>query len=129
MGKIICFIVLAMAATSAVAQNTERRCGWVDNPTPANWWILDRHDDWELSRQGGSSMSSSNGFWDLPDDAFHFGDDWVHFNDFNGYGYGYGCVDGHFVDGFAVSVEAMELLPLARCEMDPALPQREMEPD
>lgn len=37
MRKILGFIVLVMAANSAVARSTERRCGWVYNPTPANW--------------------------------------------------------------------------------------------
>lgn len=67
---------------------------------------------------------SSNGFMDLPEDAFFFGEEWVYLNDINGYGYGCGCVEGHFFDGFAVSVEAMKPLPLARCELDPALSQQ-----
>src|SRR5262245_20967552 len=31
----------------------ERRCGWVDNPTPSNWWLVDRDGEWEIGLQGG----------------------------------------------------------------------------
>lgn len=123
MGKIICFVFLTVVANSAAAQSTERRCGWIDNPTPANWWIEDRDAAWLLFKQGDLSVSS-NGFLDLPAAASRFGEEWVNLNDFNGYGYGCGCVEGQFLDGIAVSIEAMEPLPLARCEVDSALQQR-----
>ena len=31
----------------------ERRCGWLANPTPANYWLNDRDGEWTLSAQGG----------------------------------------------------------------------------
>ena len=45
---------LAIAATALVIAGTligkadaapERRCGWLANPSPANWWLLDR--EWQ----------------------------------------------------------------------------------
>lgn len=123
MRKITCLFILAIASNSAIAQSPERRCGWVFNPTPANWWIEDKDGAWYLSRQGDASLQS-NGFMGLPDEAFQFGQEWVNLNDFNTYGHGCGCVEGHFAGSFAVLVEAMQPLPLARCELDPALSER-----
>ncbi|MFQ3586007.1 MAG: DUF4087 domain-containing protein [Cyanobacteriota bacterium] len=31
----------------------EVRCGWLDNPTLANWFLVDRDEDWLISAQGG----------------------------------------------------------------------------
>jgi hypothetical protein len=32
--------------------SAEKRCGWLDNPSPANLWLIDGDSDWILSRQG-----------------------------------------------------------------------------
>jgi hypothetical protein len=58
-----------------------RRCGWIQNPTPANWWLVDRDGEWILSAQGGHQ---AEGMEDMPDLS---GEDWV---ETNGH-YGYGC--------------------------------------
>src|SRR5690349_18304425 len=39
-----------------------RRCGWVDNPTPSNWWLVDRDGEWEIGLQGGYQAKG-----DMPD--------------------------------------------------------------
>ncbi|ELZ5938906.1 DUF4087 domain-containing protein [Providencia stuartii] len=31
----------------------EIRCGWLDNPTPGNLWLIDRDAEWSISQQGG----------------------------------------------------------------------------
>lgn len=46
--------VLALAATAASAQpGTENRCGWYENPSPANHWLTDRDRQWLIGAQGG----------------------------------------------------------------------------
>lgn len=44
-------LVAALACASpAVA---EERCGWLQNPTPGNWWLRDEDGEWIISTQGG----------------------------------------------------------------------------
>ena len=31
----------------------EERCGWLENPTPGNWWLKDARGLWIISAQGG----------------------------------------------------------------------------
>ncbi|MGL5194038.1 MAG: DUF4087 domain-containing protein, partial [Chroococcales cyanobacterium] len=33
------WVTLALIATTLPATATELRCGWLHNPTPANWWL------------------------------------------------------------------------------------------
>ena len=59
-----------------------RRCGWLLNPTPANWFFSDRDGEWLIGIQGGHQAI---GLDDVPDLA---GRHWVVTNEV---GYGYGC--------------------------------------
>lgn len=63
------------------AQRAQNRCGWYDNPTPQNAYLVDTDGEWILSEMGGHEAS---GDW-RP--AFKESD-WVLSG--NG-GYGYGC--------------------------------------
>src|SRR5687768_1799225 len=80
-------LLIAVFATSAVtlplsAQRTpERRCGWLQNPTPANWWLVDRDGEWILGVQGGYQAPGMDGMPDMSARG------WV---ETNGH-YGYGC--------------------------------------
>ncbi len=115
-------LCLCLCAASAGA---ETRCGWYENPTPANHWLEDADGLWVLSVQGGGQAP---GFSDLPKEAFTFEDAWVSSNGapgFSYYGYGCACIEGEFsAPDKVLSIERMEPLPLARCEADPALPAR-----
>jgi hypothetical protein len=31
----------------------ETRCGWLHNPTPRNWYLIDKDGSWVISMQGG----------------------------------------------------------------------------
>ncbi len=35
------------------AKNYETRCGWFDNPTPANYSLYDKDSEWIIGVQGG----------------------------------------------------------------------------
>lgn len=61
----------------------ETRCGWFDNPTPANVSLFDRDAEWIIGVQGGHQVE---GDWDWPE--FKPGQ-WV---TTNAGSYGYGCV-------------------------------------
>ena len=47
------FIAALVAALLAAAPAPERRCGWLQNPTPANYWLIDRDGEWTIGAQGG----------------------------------------------------------------------------
>ncbi|CAK7256682.1 protein of unknown function [Shinella sp. WSC3-e] len=38
-----------------MAEAAETRCGWLQNPTPANWWLDDSEGTWTLMTQGAGN--------------------------------------------------------------------------
>ena len=115
----------AAAATTSIrvaanrTQGTaERRCGWLANPTPANFWLTDADGTWTLSEQG---RDLGNRFHDISWPEFS-ADQWVETN--GSYGYGCACFDG-VVDPASAIVTRLDRLqprPLNSCLADPALP-------
>lgn len=98
----------------------ETRCGWIDNPTPANWYLTDRDGSWILMEQGAGDR---NGFVDA-DWLGEVGHEWIETN--GHYGYGCACIEAT-VDsktGWANRVASVSPLPLSRCTADQALPAR-----
>ena len=61
----------------------ELRCGWLQNPSPGNWWLFDNAGEWTIGTQGGFQ---ARGLDDVPDLTER---NWVVTN---GSSYGYGCV-------------------------------------
>lgn len=45
-------ILLLLLAPPLSALSAEKRCGWLENPTPGNLWLIDRDSDWTLAIQG-----------------------------------------------------------------------------
>ena len=45
------FLIGITAASPLLAAET--RCGWLQNPTPANWWLDDADGSWTIMSQGG----------------------------------------------------------------------------
>jgi hypothetical protein len=113
---VVC-ISIASSGTPAVAGTRENRCGWLENPTPANWWLDDKDRSWTFSVMGERPVP---GFDDLPDMT---SDEWVVTN-VGGHGYGCACIDME-VDkaaGEVVRVYSAKVLPLKRCKTDRSLP-------
>lgn len=71
------------SVASESSAKPEVRCGWVSNPTPANWWLNDKDGEWTIGVQGGYQASGAA----LPD----FGKKWIVTNS-GGHGYGCGCI-------------------------------------
>jgi hypothetical protein len=95
----------------------ETRCGWLDNPTPANWYLTDADGVWTLGVQGGYQAPG----WE---NVSEFTDDWVHTN--GNYGYTCACLEVT-VDPVTWQVDQIyggQQIPLSRCEQDSALPTR-----
>ncbi len=91
----------------------ETRCGWFDNPTPANASLHDREGEWVIGVQGGHQAEG-----DWPE----FGRrQWVETN--GHYGYGCACMrlrvnrETHEV----LAIESARARPLSACRRDRAL--------
>jgi len=112
----------AFAAEKSVKNNPnpagfENRCGWIDNPTPANWDLTDKDGIWSIGVQGGRQAEG-----DLPE--FPEGKKyWVKTN--GSYGYGCGCltVKVDAKEKTVLAIKSGRPLPLAKCRADKALDQ------
>ncbi|WP_082991665.1 DUF4087 domain-containing protein [Paraburkholderia tropica] len=112
------FALVGLLCSHTDASTRENRCGWLQNPTPANWWLDDKDGTWTLSSMGDSPVP---GFDDLPDMHSH---EWVVTNA-GEHGYGCACIDMD-VDKRAhkvVRVNSGKVLPLRRCKADRSLPR------
>ncbi len=109
-------LAIGPATGIAAADKTEKRCGYLANPTPANWWLTDRDGEWLIGAQGGYQ---AEGLDVLPEDFYEKG--WVYTNGW--YGYRCACLTvtsnrktmriGRILEG--------EPLPMSRCTRDKAL--------
>ena len=108
-------LLLALLATPAAA--TERRCGWLQNPTPANWWLIDRHGEWLIGAQGGYQAPGMDHMPDMTTAG------WVEVN--GHYGYGCACMDVS-VDRRTrriTRIHSARPVPLRQCQADRRLPR------
>lgn len=108
----------ALAAAAGPQGATERRCGWIDNPTPGNWWLTDRDGEWLIGAQGGYQAP---GMDNMPDMSTR---GWVRTN--GNYGHGCGCMDVT-VDRASMRITRIARatpLPLRQCRADRNLPRR-----
>jgi uncharacterized protein DUF4087 len=105
------------AAATSRPTSGERRCGWLHNPTPGNWWLLDRDGEWVLGTQGGRQAP---GMDEMPD-MTRLG--WVEVN--GHYGYGCACMTLG-VDPATrqvMRIDSATPRPLRQCRADPGLPR------
>jgi hypothetical protein len=96
------------------------RCGWIVNPTPANWWLNDRDGEWTIGEQGGYQAP---GMDNIPDLSEH---DWVVTNG-SSYGYGCACVSGTFDKrtNRVTRIRSVRQKPIAACRADRRLKRPE----
>lgn len=95
----------------------ETRCGWFENPTPANADLIDKDGEWTIGVQGGDQ---AEGDWPAFTDK-----QWVKTN--GNYGYGCACmqvtVNRKTFD--IVKIISAKARPLSACRKDPALKSKE----
>jgi hypothetical protein len=95
----------------------ERRCGWLHNPTPGNWWLDDRDGQWVLASQGSEPAP---GMDDMPDMSTV---GWV---ETNGH-YGHGCACMTIAHDPATKrvtrIADAQPKPLKQCRADKSLPR------
>jgi hypothetical protein len=118
--KLLMILALVSGLSIMVpAQAAETRCGWLKNPTPANWWLQDRDANWTISLQGGYQ---ARGMDNLPDMDRK---EYVLTNANRSYGYGCACLrvttNGNL--SRITSIQSAEQLPLKTCRQDPDLPR------
>lgn len=114
---------LLIASTNVTAQSSNEeefklRCGWFENPTPANYWLYDRDDEWIFGVQGGYYLED----FEIP--SFKKGH-WVEGPN-GSYGYGCACFE------MRVEAETKHVLeirksyskPLSACRKDKALKKK-----
>jgi hypothetical protein len=106
----------ASRAAAPSAGQGARRCGWLSNPTPGNWWLADRDGQWILATQGGEQAP---GMDDMPDMSTA---GWVETN--GHYGHGCACMTiAHDPATRRVTrVANAEPKPLDQCRADKSLP-------
>lgn len=100
------------------AQPGENRCGWLQNPTPGNYWFTDRDGEWTIQSQG--SEGGPSGWDDSPDFSTR---GWVATN--GSYGYGCACmrVETNRRTMRITRFYSGRPVPIAQCRRDRALPQ------
>lgn len=109
------FITIALLAFSFSSVGSEVRCGWLQNPSPANQWLSDKDGTWDISIQGRFISSGIENLKDFPDKMF------VKTN--GNYGYGCACIRGD-VDRDkkkVIKIYSSKILPLSRCQGDRTL--------
>jgi hypothetical protein len=93
----------------------ETRCGWFDNPTPGNFWLSDKDDEWIIGVQGGYQLE------DFVAPNFKK-NQWVSYFD-GSYGYGCACfrmrVDRETKR--VLEIKSGYARPLSACRNDKAL--------
>ena len=93
------------------------RCGWLENPTPANWSLVDREGEWLIGVQGGYQAP---GMDNMPDMSTR---GWVKTN----VHYGYGCacmsVTINRRDQTVTQIFSARPVPLRQCRADRKLPK------
>ena len=108
------FVLLSsLFNVSGQAKKSETRCGWFNNPTPANYSLYDKDSEWIIGVQGGYQIKD----FDWPD----FKKQWVPTN--NSYGYGCACfqmtVDPETTR--ALAIKSSYARPLSACRKDKVL--------
>jgi hypothetical protein len=113
-------ILITFSLTGSLSysqQRVETRCGWFENPTPANAWLVDKNGEWTIGIQGGYQ---ADGDWpNIPERQ------WVATN--NTYGYGCACIKGSFdrKQGRVINIVNSRARPLSACRGDAAIKRKE----
>ncbi len=117
----------SLLAATPLAAAPENRCGWIQNPTPGNYWLDDRDGTWIITTQGMDDEPL--GMENFPDISTG---DYVAVN--GNYGYTCGCITAETTreidrqssaSGKITAVYSVKLLPLNKCLADRKLPKPE----
>jgi len=113
----ISVIMSSLFIVALPAKAVETRCRWLHNPTPRNWYLIDKDSRWVISMQGGYE---TQGMDHLPT---YNEKEYVKTNGY--YGYGCACMDV-VTDSARLRISEIrggESLPLSTCSEDPNVPK------
>ena len=113
---LILLSVLISLSTSA----EEVRCGWLDNPTPANVWLVDKEGTWVLSTQGVQNPLSDDSI-DLIFQAFDNKSEYVRTNGNHGFSCACLTLETDKSDHSVTHVSKSKQLDLKRCLEDTSI--------
>jgi hypothetical protein len=107
----------ASASAKPLRPSSARRCGWLVNPTPGNWWLTDAEGEWVLASQG---REPPTGMDEMPDMSSA---GWVETN--GHYGHGCACMTITYdpATESVTKVADAEPRPLKQCRADKRLPR------
>jgi len=117
------FVALSLLSgilTTSVSA-TEKRCGWLANPTPGNYYLFDADggaQGWTIAAQGGYEAEGLDKIPDISAKA----KDYVKTN--GNYGYACAClsVTTDKASSKILTLESVKQLPLKKCKTDKKLP-------
>lgn len=113
------YLMFLLMVVGAQASTAETRCGWIENPTPANYWMIDSEGLWVISTQGGEQATGDLAY---PKD---YANDYVATN--GNHGYFCGCInattDAKRNPHRVLAIHSATALPLSKCLEDKALDQ------
>lgn len=111
---LILFVCLVSANVFG-GEQLEKRCGWIENPTPGNWWLQDRDGEWTIGVQMGHqaegeipAFPGNRKFWKKTNGS---------------YGIGCACltVTTDRKEKKILTIQDGKALPLEKCSSDPKL--------
>ncbi|WP_145518434.1 DUF4087 domain-containing protein [Yersinia mollaretii] len=110
MNKLLVAIFVLCLPSISIAKET--RCGWLDNPTPSNLWLIDKDAEWTISKQGGHIALGIDKIKDFPDDQY------IHTN--GNYGYGCAClvVDVDKTNKVITTIYGAKNIDISQCQND-----------
>jgi hypothetical protein len=103
-----------LCALPHLAQAAENRCGWIQNPTPGNWWLIDAEGMWPIRSQGAED--EPEGMDLIPDISER---EYVRTN--GNYGYACACMNVETDDERILEILSFRQLKLSQCKNDKAL--------
>lgn len=109
--RMAALLIATLAASPLLAAET--RCGWLQNPTPANWWLDDADGSWTIMSQGAGE--GPPGMDLIPDISER---DYVRTN--GNYGYACAClsVETDETEESITEILSFRQLALSKCEND-----------
>ena len=121
MQKIMLLLLcVAFAGVTQAAPKSQKRCGWLVNPTPANWLLMDADGSWWFSAQGSPAYIPDEDWDNLPKMSER---DYVKTN--GDYGYSCACLNVRVdqKNKNIVRIYGGKTLPLKQCLADKKLPK------
>ncbi|ELA9083933.1 DUF4087 domain-containing protein [Vibrio alginolyticus] len=112
------FLIVILGMFSALAATAEEtRCGWLENPSPANMWLIDRDGSWDVSVQGTSNALDDKSM-ELVYQATANENEFVRTN--RNYGFSCACltVDVNEEQNSITKIYKSKQLPLKQCLED-----------